>query len=75
MKHVNRRARFQQHREASFQQVLFQQCKVRKENHAILKEILGEHAPSYATVKKVWSIRNVVTFSSLLRLVLEDPKQ
>jgi len=30
---------------------LFLQSKAPKEIHAILKEILGEHAPSYATVK------------------------
>ena len=30
---------------------LFLQGKVPKEIHAILKETLGEHAPSYATVK------------------------
>jgi len=29
----------------------FLQGKAPKEIHAILKEILGEHAPSYATVK------------------------
>jgi hypothetical protein len=46
-KHVRRRARFKQHRDAS--------CHARqgapKEIHAILIETLGEHAPSYATVK------------------------
>ena len=31
---------------------IFLQCKVPKEIHAILTETLGEHAPSYATVKK-----------------------
>ena len=30
---------------------LFLQGKVPKENHAILTETLGEHAPPYATVK------------------------
>ena len=45
-KHVRRRARFQQHGEASRHPVFF--C---KEIHAILTETLGEHAPSYATVK------------------------
>ena len=30
---------------------LFLQGKTPKENHAILTEILGEHAPSYGTVK------------------------
>jgi len=51
-KHVRRRGRFQQHGDASFHQVLFfLQGKAPKEFHAILTETLGEHAPSYATVK------------------------
>ena len=48
--HVRRRARFQQHRDASCHQVFFLQGKAPKEIHAILTETLGEHAPSYATV-------------------------
>ena len=43
--------RFQQHRDASCHQVFFLQGKAPKEIHAILKETLGEHAPSYATIK------------------------
>jgi transposase len=35
----------------SCQQVFFLQGKVLKEIHAILTETLGEHAPSYATIK------------------------
>jgi len=50
-KHVKRRARFQQHRDLSCHQVFFLQGKEPKEIHAILTETLGEHAPSYATVK------------------------
>ena len=50
-KHVMRRARFQQHGDASCQQVIFLQGKAPKEIHAILAETLGEHAPSCATVK------------------------
>jgi len=50
-KHVRRRTRFQQHRNASCHQVVFLQGKAPKEIHAILTETLGEHAPSYATVK------------------------
>jgi len=51
-KHVGRRARFQQHRDASCHQVFFfLQGKATKEIHAILTETLGEHAPSYATVR------------------------
>ena len=51
-KHARRRARFQQHGDASCQVFFFFLCgKARKESHAILTEILGEYAPSYATVK------------------------
>ena len=51
-KHVRRRARFQQHRDASSHQVFFfLPGKVPKEIHAILTETLGENAPSYAAVK------------------------
>jgi len=51
-KHVRRRARFQQHGDASCGDFFSLQGKVPKEIHAILTEKLGEHAPSYATVKK-----------------------
>ena len=51
-KHVRRHARFQQHGDASGHQVFFfLQGKVPKEIHIILTETLGEHAPTYATVK------------------------
>ena len=50
-KQVRRRARFQQHPDASFHQVLYLQGKAQKEVQAIMTEILGEHAPLYATVK------------------------
>jgi len=50
-RHVRRRARFQQHENASCRQVFSLQGKAPKEIHAILVETLGEHAPSYATVK------------------------
>ena len=43
--------------------------------HAILTKTLGEHAPSYATVKTGLSSLNVVIFPPVLRLVLDDPKQ
>ena len=52
-KHVTRRARFQQHRDAICQ-VFFSfplQGKAPKRINAILREILEEHAPPYATVK------------------------
>jgi len=45
------------------------QGKAPKEIHAILTETLAEHAPSYATVK------NVVIFPPVMRLILDDPKQ
>ena len=51
-KHARRRARFQQYGDASCHQVfLFLQGKVPKEIYANLTETLGDHAPSYATVK------------------------
>ena len=52
-KHVRRRARFQQHGDASCNQVFFpaRQGKAPKEIHAILTETFGEHASSHATVK------------------------
>jgi len=51
-KHVRRRTQFQQHRDASCQVPPPPQGKAPKKIHAILTETLGEHAPSYATVKK-----------------------
>jgi len=57
-KHVRGRARFQQHGDGGCHQVFFfLQAEAPKEIHAILTEmlgehaLLGEHAPSYATVK------------------------
>ena len=51
-KHVRRRARFQQHRDASWHQdFFFLRGKALKEIHAILKEIFGEHTISYVTAK------------------------
>jgi len=50
-KHVRRRARFQKHGDAISRHVFFLQGNAPKEIHAILEETLGEHAPSYATVK------------------------
>ena len=50
-KHVRRRVRFQQHREACRQVFFFLQGKAPKKIHAILRETLGEYAPSYAIVK------------------------
>ena len=53
-KHVRRRARFQRHRDVSCHQVFFLsplQSKVPKIIHAILTEMLGDHALLYATIK------------------------
>ena len=50
-KHVRRRARFQQHRDASCHQVFFS-CKARPRRKLMpFWQTLREHAPSYATVK------------------------
>jgi len=53
----------------------FLQGKAPQKIHAILIETLGEHAPSYGTVKTGWPSLNVVIFPPVLRLVLDDPKQ
>jgi len=75
-KHVRRRARFQQHGDASCHEVFFfPGGKTPKEIHAILVEILGEHAPSYATVETGWPSLNVVNFPPELRLVMDEPKK
>jgi len=55
--------------------IFFLQGKAPKEIYAILKETLGEHAPSHATVKTRWPSLNVVIFPPVMRLVLDDPKQ
>jgi hypothetical protein len=62
-KHVRRRARFQQHRDASCHQVPPppSQGKVPKEIHAILTETLGGRAPSYITMHGPQNLK----FSSL----------
>ena len=74
-KHVRRRARFQQHRYASGQQFFFLRGKAPNEIHAILKETLGKHAPSYTTVKNWVAQFNHGDFPPAMRLVLDDPKQ
>jgi hypothetical protein len=57
MKHVRRRARFQQHREASCHQVFFfLQVKLPKEIHSILTETLGETFTIAFTVKN-WVVQ------------------
>jgi hypothetical protein len=50
-KHVRRRTRIQQHRGACSHQFCFLKGKASNEIHASLAETLGEHAPSYVTVK------------------------
>ena len=75
-KNVKRCAIFQQHGDASCQQVLFfQQVKAAKKIHTILKGTLWEHATSYATVKNWVAQFNVVTFEPVMRLVRDDTKQ
>jgi hypothetical protein len=51
------------------------QGKTLKEIKAVLKEALGEHAPSYATVRHGWASLNVVIFPPVMHLALDDPKQ
>jgi hypothetical protein len=51
------------------------QGKAPKEIHAILQETVGDHAPSYATVKNRMTQFKRVIFPPVLRLVLDDPKQ
>ena len=55
-KHVRRRMRFQQHREASCHQVYFPARQGAEKNYAILAETLEEHASSYDTVKN-WVVQ------------------
>ena len=74
-KHVRRRARFRQHWDASCHEVFFLQGKAPMDIHVILKETLGEHAASYATVKNWVAQFKRGDFSTCLRLVLDDPKQ
>jgi hypothetical protein len=51
------------------------QGKAPKEVHAILeRKALGEHAPSYATVKIGRPILKVVIFPPVMRLVHDDTK-
>ena len=52
-KRLRRRARFQKFRGASCHNFFFLQGKAPKEIHAILKETLGENAPSYVIVKNL----------------------
>jgi len=52
---------------------LFLEGKAPKEIHVILTETLREHAPSYATFKN-W-VANVVIFSPVMLLILNDTKQ
>ena len=52
---------------------LFLQGKAPKEIHVILTETIGEHAPSYVTVKN-W-VANVVIYTPAMLLVLDDTKQ
>jgi len=53
----------------------FLQDKVQKGIRAILKEILGEHSPSYATVKNRVARFRLMIFPPAMPFVLDDPKQ
>ena len=55
--------------------IFFMQGKTPKEIHTILTETLEEHAPSYVTVKTGWPSLNMVIFSPVMHLVLDDTKQ
>ena len=54
---------------------LFLQGKALKEIHAILTETLGEHAPSYATVKNCVTQFKRGDFPPVMRLLMDEPKQ
>jgi len=51
----------------------FLQGKAPKEIYGILRETLGEHAPSYATVKNLVAQFKVAIFPPVMRLVRNDP--
>jgi len=54
----------------------FLQGKAPKEIHAILRETLGEYAPSYATIKNwVAQFKRGDFFPLVMRLVMDYPKQ
>jgi hypothetical protein len=56
-------------------QVFFLHGKAPKEIHAILTETLGEHAPSYDTIKNWVALFKHGDFPPVMCLVLDDPKQ
>ena len=66
---------FQQHGDVSCHKFFSLQGKAPKEIRAILTETLGEHAPSYATIKNWVAQFKRGFFSPVLHLVLDDPKQ
>ena len=74
-KHVRGRARFQQHRDASYHQVFSPAKQGAQGNSRLSDRTLGEHAPSYVTVKNWVVLFTVVIFPTVTRLVLDDPKQ
>ena len=53
----------------------FLQGKEPKEIHAILREMLGENAPSYASVKNEVVKFKLGYFTPVLHIVLDDTKQ
>jgi hypothetical protein len=62
-KHVSRRARFQQHRDASCHQFFFLQGKAPEEIHALLTETLEKHESSMLPSKTGWLCLNMEIFS------------
>jgi hypothetical protein len=73
--HVGQRARFQQNRDATLSSICFLQGNATEEIRAIQVEALGEHGPSYATVKTGFPSLNMMILQPVTRLVQYDPKQ
>ena len=74
-KHVRRRERFQQHRDASCHQVLFS-CKARRRRKCrpFSQKHQGNIHHCKPPSKTRWPSLNVVIFSPVMPLVLDDPK-
>ena len=75
-KHVRRRARFQQHWDASCHQDVFPPCKARRRRKftPFWKKHLGNMQLCMPPSKNGWPSLNVVIFPPVMRLVLDDPK-
>jgi len=74
-KHVRRRARFQQHRDASYHQVLFPAMRGAEGNSRHSDRNIRGKCTIVATARTGWTNLNVVIFPPVMRLVLDDPKQ